>query len=179
MLKLFGNLKKTEWGLVGLSLVFIILQVWLDLTMPEYMAEITKLVQTEGSEMSEILANGGMMLVCALGSLVASVVTAVCSAKIAANFGAELRGKLFRRVQSFSMEEIGHFSTASLITRSTNDIMQVQLLIVMGLQMLIKAPITAVWAVYKISGKAMEWTVSTAAAVGVLLKKNLKRRTGH
>ncbi len=169
MLKLFGNLKKTEWGLVGLSLVFIILQVWLDLTMPEYMAEITKLVQTEGSEMSEILANGGMMLVCALGSLVASVVTAVCSAKIAANFGAELRGKLFRRVQSFSMEEIGHFSTASLITRSTNDIMQVQLLIVMGLQMLIKAPITAVWAVYKISGKAMEWTVSTAAAVGVLL----------
>lgn len=169
MLKLFKNLRKTEWLLAVLSVGFIVVQVWLDLTMPEYMAEITMLVQTAGSEMSEILSAGGMMLLCALGSLVASVITAVCSAKIAANFGATLRGKLFGKVQSFSMEEIGRFSTASLITRSTNDIMQVQMLIVMGLQMLIKAPVTAVWAICKIAGKADEWTITTAIAVAVLL----------
>lgn len=169
MLKLFKNLKKTEWGLAALSFVFIIAQVWLDLTMPEYMAEITMLVQTEGSKMSEIFSAGGMMLLCALGSLVASMVTAVCAAKIATNFGGVLRRKLFKKVQSFSMEEIGRFSTASLITRSTNDITQVQMLIVMGLQMLVKAPVTAVWAIYKISGKAAEWTITTAIAVLVLL----------
>ncbi len=169
MLKLFKNLKKTEWLLAAVSLVFIVLQVRLDLTMPEYMAEITMLVQTQGSEMAEILSAGGMMLLCALGSLVASMVTAVCSAKIASAFGGILRGKLFAKVQSFSMEEIGHFSTASLITRSTNDITQVQMLIVMGLQMLIKAPITAVWAICKIAGKASEWTMTTAIAVVVLL----------
>ncbi|MBQ8011627.1 MAG: ABC transporter ATP-binding protein [Oscillospiraceae bacterium] len=169
MLKLFKNLRKTEWLLAVLSVGFIVVQVWLDLTMPEYMAEITMLVQTAGSEMSEILSAGGMMLLCALGSLVASVITAVCSAKIAANFGATLRGKLFGKVQSFSMEEIGRFSTASLITRSTNDIMQVQMLIVMGLQMLIKAPVTAVWAICKIADKADEWTITTAIAVAILL----------
>lgn len=169
MLKLLKNLKRTEWTLAALSLVFIVLQVWLDLTMPEYMAKITMLVQTEGSTMSEILSAGGMMLLCALGSLAAAMLTAVCSAKIATNFGGILRGKLFRKVMSFSMEEIGRFSTASLITRSTNDITQVQMLIVMGLQMLIKAPITAVWAICKIAGKASEWTTTTAMAVLVLL----------
>jgi len=169
MLKLFGNLKRTEWLLAGVSLVFIVLQVWLDLTMPEYMAEITMLVQTQGSTMGEILSSGGMMLLCALGSLTASMVTAVCSARIAAGFGGTLRGMLFGKVQSFSMEEIGRFSTASLITRSTNDITQVQMLIVMGLQMLIKAPIMAVWAICKISGKEWQWTLSTGVAVAVLL----------
>lgn len=169
MLKLFKNLRRTEWLSAALSVVFIVAQVWLDLTMPEYMAEITMLVQTEGSTMPEILSAGGMMLLCALGSLAASMVTAVCSAKIAAGFGGTLRGKLFSKVQSFSMEEIGRFSTASLITRSTNDITQVQMLIVMGLQMLIKAPITAVWAIGKIAGKAAEWTMTTAAAVVILL----------
>lgn len=155
--------------LAALSLVFIVLQVWLDLTMPEYMAEITRLVQTEGSTMPEILSAGGMMLLCALASLAASIFTAVCAAKIAAGFGGTLRGRLFYKVGSFSMEEIGHFSTASLITRSTNDITQVQNLIVLGLQMLIKAPIMAVWAIGKISGKAGEWTMTTAVAVLVLL----------
>lgn len=169
MLKLFKNLKKLEWILLFLSFAFILIQVRLDLTMPEYMAEITRLVQTKGSEMSEILSAGGKMLLCALGSLVASMITAVCSAKIASNFGATLRDKLFNKVQSFSMEEIGHFSTASLITRSTNDIMHVQMLIVMGLQMLIKAPVTAIWAIQKISGKAPEWTFTTAVAVIILL----------
>ena len=169
MLKLFKSLRKKEWILAAVSLIFIVGQVWLDLTMPEYMAEITMLVQTEGSTMQEILSSGGLMLLCALGSLAASIITAVCSAKIAADFGGTLRGKLFSKVQSFSMEEIGRFSTASLITRSTNDITQVQMLIVMGLQMLIKAPITAVWAIGKISGKAGAWTMTTAVAVLVLL----------
>lgn len=169
MIKLFRNLTKKDLGLVGLSLVFIVLQVWLDLTMPDYMSEITRLIQTDGSTMTEILSSGGMMLLCALGSLAASIITAVCAAKIAVSFGGVLRDKLFRKVQSFSMEEIGHFSTASLITRSTNDITQVQMLIVMGLQMLIKAPIMAVWAICKIAGKEWQWTLSTGIAVIVLL----------
>ena len=149
--------------------MFIVLQVWLELTMPDYMSEITRLVQTEGSKMSEILTSGGMMLLCALGSLLASVATAVCAAKIAVNFSGAVRSKLFSKVQSFSMEEIGRFSTASLITRSTNDVTQVQMLIVMGLQMIIKCPIMAVWAICKIAGKQWQWTITTAAAVVILL----------
>lgn len=168
MLKLLKNFTKKEWSLAAGALVFIVLQVWMDLTMPDYMSEITILVQTEGSAMKDILIAGGKMLACALGSLAASIVTAVCAAKISANFAANLRGKLFDKVQSFSMEEIGHFSTASLITRSTNDITQVQMLIVMGLQVLIKAPITAVWAICKIAGKQWEWTLSTGISVIVL-----------
>ena len=169
MLKLFRYFRKQEWGLVTAALVFIVVQVWLDLTMPECMAEITRLVQTSGSTMPEILSAGGMMVLCAFGSLAASMLTAVCSSKIAANFGSTLRGRLFTKVGAFSMEEIGHFSTASLITRSTNDVMQVQLVIVLGLQMLIKSPITAVWAICKISGKEWQWSLSTAGAVAVLL----------
>ena len=169
MIKLFKNLKKEEWGLAALAMVFIVLQVWLDLTMPDYMADITRLVQTEGSTMSEILTAGGKMLACALGSLAAAAATAVCAAKIATGFAATLREKLFHKVQSFSMEEIGHFSTASLITRSTNDVTQIQMLIVMGLQMLIKAPIMAVWAIGKISNKQWEWTLTTGIAVLILL----------
>lgn len=169
MLKLFKNFRKKEWILAGISLVFIVLQVWMDLTMPDYMSEITTLVQTPGSEMVDILIAGGKMLLFALGSLAASVATAVCAAKIASEFAAILRSRLFRKVQSFSMEEIGRFSAASLITRSTNDITQVQMLIVMGLQMLIKAPIMAVWAICKISGKEWEWTLATGVAVVVLL----------
>lgn len=169
MLKLFHNFRKKEWILASVSLLFIVVQVWMDLTMPDYMSEITMLVQTPGSEMAEILAAGGKMLLFALGSLAASAVTAVCAAKIAAEFSATLRGRLFRKVQSFSMEEIGRFSTASLITRSTNDITQVQMLIVMGLQMILKAPITAVWAICKISGKEWEWTLATGVAVASLL----------
>lgn len=169
MLKMLNYLKGKEWLLAFLSVGFIVAQVWLDLTMPEYMSEITLLVQTPGTEMADIYLAGGKMLLCALGSLAASVITAVCSARIAANLGATLRGNLFRKVESFSMEEIGHFSTASLITRSTNDVTQVQMLIVMGLQMLIKAPIMAVWAVCKIAGKSWQWTLSTGVATVVLL----------
>lgn len=169
MLKLLGKFTKKEWLLAALSVAFVVVQVWLSLTMPDYMREITMLIQTPGSEMPEILSAGGMMLSCALGSLAASVVTAVCAARIGTSFSANVRRLLFAKVQAFSMEEIGHFSTASLITRSTNDVTQVQMLIVLGLQMLIMAPIMAVWAICKIADKQWEWTMSTAAAVGVLL----------
>ena len=169
MLKLLGKFTKKEWLLAALSVAFVVVQVWQSLTMPDYMREITMLIQTPGSEMPEILSAGGMMLACALGSLAASVVTAVCAARIGTSFSANVRRLLFAKVQAFSMEEIGHFSTASLITRSTNDVTQVQMLIVLGLQMLIMAPIMAVWAICKIADKQWEWTMSTAAAVGVLL----------
>lgn len=169
MVKLLRNLTKREWALAAVALVFIVAEVWLELTMPEYMAEITRLVQTEGTVMSEILGAGGMMLLCALGSLAGTVVTAVCAARIAANFSGTLRGKLFRKVQSFSMEEIGRFQTASLITRSTNDVTQVQMLIVMGLNVLLKAPIMAVWAICKIAGKEWQWTMATGITILVLL----------
>ena len=169
MIKLLRNLTKKDWLFACISLVFVVMQVWLDLTMPDYMSKITMLVQTEGSKMQEILTAGGKMLACAVGSLASSVVVAVLAAKIAANFSASLREQLFDKVQSFSMEEIGGFSTASLITRSTNDVTQVQMLIVMGLQVMIKAPIMAVWAILKIANKNWQWTFSTGMAVVVLL----------
>lgn len=169
MLKIFKNLKKEDWGYFGIGIIFIVLQVWLDLKMPDYMSEITLLVKTPGSEMADILTAGGKMLLCALGSLVSAMVVSIIAARIASNFGATMRGKLFSKVQSFSMAEIGKFSTASLITRSTNDVTQVQMLIVFGLQAIIKAPIMAVWAIVKIAGKNTTWTLTTGAAVAVLL----------
>ena len=169
MLKIFKNFKGKEWLLLSISVVFIVLQVWLDLRLPDYMSDITRLVQTQGSEMSEILTTGGWMLLCALGSLIASVIVAALAAKIASNFSATLRSKLYDKVQDFSMEEINNFSTASLITRSTNDVTQVQTFIVIGLQLLIKAPILAVWAVLKITGKNWELSLTTGIAVLILL----------
>lgn len=169
MLKLLKKFRKTEWLLACAAFVFIVLQVWMDLTIPDYMSEITTLVQTEGSAMRDILTAGGKMLGCALGSFAASVVTVICAARIASNFSSNLRDLLFRQVQSFTMGEIGKFSTASLITRSTNDVMQVQMLIVMGLQVLLKAPVTAIWAIGKIAGKSWQWTFSTGVAVVILL----------
>lgn len=133
------------------------------------MSKITQLVQTEGSEMEEILAAGGKMLLCAFFSLATSFIVAAISAKIAANLSGRLRFALFNRVQSFSMEEINHFSTASLVTRSTNDVTQVQMFVVMGLQILIKAPILAGWALVKITNKGWQWTLATAVAVAVLI----------
>src|SRR5699024_4106241 len=169
MVRIFKNLTKKEVLLGAISLIFIVMQVWLDLKLPDYMSEITMLVQTETGNMSDILSAGGMMLLCALGSLISSVVVAVLAAKISAQFSANLREKLFDKVQSFSLEEISGFSTASLITRSTNDVTQVQTLIVMGLQVLIKAPILAAWAIFKISGKSWQWTTATGVAILVLL----------
>lgn len=169
MLKMLQKLSRRDWGCVPVCLAFIATQVWLDMTMPEYMSKITILVETPGSQMSEVWKAGGMMLLCALGSLTASVITAVFTARIGSNFAATLRGCMFKKVQSFSMEQISKFSTASLITRSTNDIQQVLMFVVMGLQMLIKAPITAGWAIYKIADKQWQWTFSVAAAVVILL----------
>ena len=169
MVKLLKKLTWKDFILAAVAFVFIIVQVWLSLTMPDYMSEITKLVQTKGSKMNDILIAGGKMLACALGSLLAAVCTSICASKISSNFSANLRGQVFHKVQSFSMEEIGNFSTACLITRSTNDITQVQMLIVMGLEVLLKAPIMAVWALCKISTKNWQWTASTGVAVVVLL----------
>lgn len=169
MFKLFKNFTKREWTLIFTAIVFIVVQVWLDLTLPDYMSQITTLVQTPGSEMIEILQAGGKMLLCALGSLASSVIVAVMTAKVAANFAANLREKLYDKVQSFSLEEIGRFSTASLITRSTNDVQQVQMFITMGLQVIIKAPIMAIWAITKIAGKSYQWSLATGIAVVVLI----------
>lgn len=169
MIKLLKNLTKKELALAGLAFLLILAQVYLNLTMPDYMSDMTVLVQTEGSAMSDILAAGGKMLLCAIGSLLTAACTAVCAAKISANFSANLRGQVFDRVQSFSMEEIGRFSTSSLITRSTNDITQVQMVVVLGLEVFLKAPVTAVWAICKIAGKSWQWTATTGVAVIVLL----------
>lgn len=169
MVKIFRYLTKREWGMVALCLAFVTSQVWLDLKLPDYMQEITMLTQTQGSAMADILTAGGKMLLCALGSLAAAVMVAVLAARVASNFSARLRELLFDKVQSFSMQEMGQFSTASLITRSTNDINQIRMLIVMGLQAIIKAPIMATWAIVKISGKSWEWTLSTGVAVAVLI----------
>ena len=169
MLKIFKNFKTKEWILFSISILFIVSQVWLDLKLPDYMSEITKLVQTPGSEMSEIITAGGWMLLCALGSLVASIIVAAFVANIATELASNLRIKMFDKVQSFSMEEINSFSSASLITRSTNDITQVQTFIVMGLQALVKAPILAVWAILKITGRNFELSLVIGVSVLVLL----------
>jgi ATP-binding cassette subfamily B protein len=169
MRKILKNFAGKDIALAVVAVAFIVASVWMELTIPEYMSEITVLVQTPGSTMRDILIAGGKMLLYAFGSLVATVIISVCAAKLAMTLGTTLRARLFHKVQSFSMEEIGHFSTASLITRTTNDVGQVQMFIVMGLQMIIKAPIMAVCAIYKIAGKAWQWTFSTAVAVVILL----------
>ncbi|MCL1805951.1 MAG: ABC transporter ATP-binding protein/permease [Clostridiales bacterium] len=169
MLRIFKYLKPVEWLMAGISLVFIVGQVWLELKLPGYMSEITTLTQTPGSAMSEIWLTGGYMILCALGSLVAAVTVGYFAARIGSSFSQRLRSLLFNKVEAFSMEEIDRFSTASLITRSTNDVTQVQMLIVMGLQLVIRAPIMAVWAVTKIAGKGVEWSMVTGAGVLLVL----------
>ena len=169
MLKLFRNLGKKEIILILIALVLIITQVWLDLKLPDYMSKITTLVQTEGSQMSEILQNGAYMLLCALGSLIAAVVTGYLAASISSSFSMKIRSKLFNKVEDMAMQEVKGFSTSSLITRTTNDVTQVEMLIAIGLQLLIKAPITAVWAVTKILNKSWQWSAITGVAVLILL----------
>lgn len=169
MLKILNRLNRREWVQAGISLIFIVVQVWLDLKLPDYMSEITQLTQTPGSDMADIWNAGGYMVLCALGSFAAAVLVGYFASRIAASFSMRLRSHLFNKVDSFSMEEISRFSTASLITRSTNDVTQIQTLITMGLQMLVKAPIMAVWAVTKISGKGFEWTVATGITVLILV----------
>lgn len=169
MIRIFKYLKPKEWLMAFISLVFVVVQVWLDLKSPDYMSEITMLVQTPGSAMSDIWLAGGKMLLCTLGSLAGAVIVGFFAARIAAAFSRRLRSLLFHKVESFSMEEINRFSTDSLITRSTNDITQIQMLITMGLMLIIKAPIMAVWAITKIAGKGYEWSLVTGAAVALLV----------
>lgn len=169
MLKLLKHFTKREWLGMGIIFLLAILQTWLTMTMPEYMSEITQLVQTEGSEMGDILAAGGKMLLCAMGTLATAVVTVLCTAQVSAGLSANLRSAIFNKVQSFSMQEIGKFSTSSLLTRTTNDVVQVQMLLVLGTEILFKAPMTAIWAIVKIAGKSWQWTTATAVAVVILL----------
>ena len=165
MLKLLKHLKSREWVMVGLSAVFMIAQVWLELKIPDYMSRVTELVQTPGSAMGDVWLEGGKMLLCALGSVATSVIIGYFAAKVASRFTHRLRAEIFDKVEAFSMEEINGFSTDSLITRSTNDITQIQMLVAMGLQVMIKAPVMAVWAVLKIAGKSWQWSALTGGAV--------------
>ncbi|MBE6760048.1 MAG: ABC transporter ATP-binding protein [Ruminococcaceae bacterium] len=169
MLRIFRNLSRRDTVCVLIAIGFIVLQVWLDLRMPDYMTEITQLVQTPGNEISQVVVAGLKMLGCALGSLAAAACVAVLVAKIATGFSADVRSAVYHKVMDFSKPEISSFSTASLITRTTNDITQVQLLIIMGMQSVIKAPLLGTWAVIKIAGKDLSWTLATGVAMGVLL----------
>ena len=169
MFKLLKNLQKKDWILIVISFILIFAQVWLELKMPDYMSQITKLVQTPGSQMSEILTNGGYMVGCALGSLLAAVVTGYFISGISSSFSMDVRKKLFNKVEDLSMQEIKQFSTSSLITRTTNDITQMEMVIAMGLQLLIKAPITVIWAITKILNKGWQWSVATGVGVVVLM----------
>ena len=170
MIRIFRLLRTKEWCFVILSVLFIVAQVWLDLRLPEYMTEITELVQTEGSAMADIYSAGGKMLLCALGSLVTSVIVGFFATQVAANLSRRLRREIFEKVESFSMEEISNFSTDSLITRSTNDITQIEMIVAMGLQLIVKAPIMAVMAIVKIQDKGTwQWSALTACAVVLLV----------
>ena len=169
MIKILKNLNKKEIGIFIICFILIFIQVWLDLKMPDYMSKITVLVQTEGSKMSDIIINGLYMLACAFGSLLSAVFTGFLASKISSNFSKKLRRKIFDKVENLSLHEVKTFSTSSLITRTTNDVTQIEMLISIGLQLLIKAPITAVWAVTKILNKSWQWSTVTAVGLVILL----------
>ena len=169
LLKLFRYLSAKEWLFCLFSLVFVFVQVVLDLMIPDYMSRITTLIETPGSAIGDVWSAGGMMLLCAFGSLVSSVAVCFFASRIAANFSKRLRREMFYKVESFTLEEINAFSTASLITRSTNDVSQVQMMVVMSLQVVVKAPLMAVWAIMKIAGKAWQWSLATGIAVVLLV----------
>ncbi len=169
MLKLLKNLTKKEWLFALFCIILIVGQVWLELKIPDYMSEITVLVQTEGSEMSEIILNGSYMVLCALGSLIFAVGAGYFASYIASEFSKNTRKQIFDKVQNLDTEEVKNFQTSSLITRTTNDVTQIEMLVAMGLQLLVKAPITAVWAITKILNKGWQWSAVTGVAVLILL----------
>ena len=169
MLRLFKNYRIKDIFLMLIAIALIVLQVWLDLRMPEYMSTITKLVETEGSKMKDILYNGGLMLACSFGSLIAMIVVGYIISYVSAYFSMNLRKKVFDKVESLAINEVKKFKVSSLITRTTNDITQIQMLISMGLQMMIKAPITAIWAITKILNKSFEWSMLTGIALAIVL----------
>ena len=169
MLRIVRYLSKAEIGQMLIALVSIVGQIWLDLTLPDYMSDITTLVETPGSTMHDIWVAGGKMLLVSLGSVACAIVTGYIAARVGASFSQRLRSLEFNKVESFGPAEMSRFSTASLITRSTNDITQIQMFITIGLQLIVKSPIMAVWAICKIAGKGFEWTVATGIAVVVLM----------
>ena len=169
MIKLLKYLGKKQWLFVVICFALIFGQVWLELKMPDYMSEITVLVQTEGSQMKDIVKNGAYMLACSIASLIDSVIAGYIIANISATFSKRIRKTLFDKVENLAMNEVKNFSTSSLITRTTNDITQIQMLVAMGLQMMIKAPITAIWAITKILNKSWQWSALTGAGVAILL----------
>ena len=169
MIKIFKNFSKKDWSILLICVGLIALQVYLDLKLPDYMSKITKLVQTNDGTMGEILKQGGFMLLCALFSLMSAIVVCFFTSLLSSNFSFNLRNNIFSKVTSFSMKEIKKFQTSSLITRTTNDVGQLELFIAMGLQLVIKAPIMAVWAISKILHKNMEWSMLTGAGVVILL----------
>ena len=169
MYKILKNLRKRELLFILISAALIVTQVWLELKMPDYMSEITVLVQTEGSKMSEILKNGGYMILCAFSSFLTSFLVGYLLAQVAATFSLITRKKLFTKIKGLSTEEIKKFSVSSLITRTTNDITQIVMFLSMGVNLLIKAPVTALWAVTKIMNKNLTWSAATGVAVLILL----------
>ena len=169
MIRIIRYLNKKQWMQILLSFVFIVTQVYLDLKIPDYMSKITMYVESPGHTVSDIIGEGKWMLLCAFGSLISAIIVGYLASKVSASFSKDLRSRIFSKVESFSMKEINEFSTASLITRSTNDITQIQMVIVIGLQILVKAPIMAVWAITKIYNKGFEWTMATAVTVVILI----------
>ena len=169
MLKLYKNLTKKEIMYIIISLILIVVQVGLELKMPDYMSAITRLVQSEGSSMKDIIEQGVYMLLCAGGSLISAIIVGFFAATTASSFAATLREILFKKIFKLGVSEMKKFSVSSLITRTTNDITQVDMIIGLGLQMMVKAPIMAVWAILKILNKGFEWSVLTGVCVIILM----------
>ena len=169
MIKIFKNFKKKDILYILCCIVFIVLQVYLDLKLPDYMTDITRLIQTEGSKFNDIIVKGLYMLGCAFGSLISAVVVGYFASIISANFSFNLRSKIFNKVLCFSTGEIKKYNVSSLITRTTNDITQLEMVIAMGLQMIIKAPIMAIWAISKIIDKSIKWSMLVGVCVLILL----------
>lgn len=169
MVRICKYLSKTEWFQLFIGLLFIVGGVALQLKLPDYMADITKLVETPGSEMHDVWIAGGKMLAVALGAMLTTVAVGFITARVSASFTQRLRSLQFRRVESFGPEELNRFSTASLITRSTNDVTQIQMFFTMGLLMLVQSPIMAVWAIAKIAGKGVEWTAATGVSLALVM----------
>lgn len=169
MVEALRALRKREWAMMAVCAVFIVLQVWLDLKLPDYMADITKLVETDGSELHDVLVAGGKMLGASAGSMICAIVSSLMAAVTSSWIAKTLRERQFKKVQSFGPEEIDKFSTPSLLTRATNDVTQIQMFLTMGLVLVVRAPVMAVWAICKIAGKGIEWTEATGAALGCLL----------
>ncbi|MFT3943481.1 MAG: ABC transporter ATP-binding protein [Ancrocorticia sp.] len=168
-MKLTHFIGRREWGLALIALIAIVVQVYFDLRLPDYMQDITQIIVMPDAQISDVLEQGAYMLGCALGSMAAAVITGFAMAMIGATLSRNMRAAVFNRSMEFSMEELNKFGAASLITRSTNDVTQVQMFVVMGLQMAIKSPILAVWAITKIAGKNFTWTMATGASVVLLL----------